>query len=542
MVELGAGMKRQILRFPRRKFWIESPMQLRQTMSGFMMIVLLAFAGLALVYLPNWLISNYEVAAGLGQVWGILYLVVIGTGLLLITTSSIWIVWKLWGASLYKARRRQRRNKNPSELSHTQQQREIDENLKQVKTLKSKTGEQDDVHRQLDPLVRQMVEKREQQVLEIVAFGTISSGKSSLLNLLAGRDVFATDTRGGTTVTRNEIPWPGMDRVTLVDTPGLGEVDGESHVQIAAESARDADLVLLVVDGPLRASEHELVDRLGQMEKRIIVCLNKGDWYSETDREKLVGQICRQTRPHVREEDVVSIQAEAGRRLRKRVRVDGSESEEQVEIPASIEPLADRMLIVLQQDGKELLAANLLLQSRGLVEKARSRVQESLDREAWSIVDKYMWGAGGVAAINPFPLVDLAAGTGISTKMIFDLAEVYQQKVDLETARQWLGEMGKNLVGFLGAQGATVAVTSITASLIKTVPVAGTIAGGVLQGTVQALITKWIGAVFIEYFRNEMHTPEGGMAGLARRQWDVVTRADELRKLVQSARSKLGSS
>ena len=72
--------------------------------------------------------------------------------------------------------------------------------------------------------------------------------------------------------------------------------------------------------------------------------------------------------------------------------------------------------------------------------------------------------------------------------------------------------MGKNLIGVLGAQGATVAVSAVVASLIKTVPFAGTIAGGVLQGTVQALITKWIGSVFIEYFRSEMQTPEGGLA------------------------------
>ena len=517
-------------------------MQIRKTMSGFMMIVVAAFVGLALIYLPNWLLTNYRAAAGLGQFWGTLYLIVVGCGLFLMTASAVWIVWKLWGASIYKHRRRQRRSKNPSELSQSQQQREIDENLEQIEVLKTKTDGQDEINQQLDPLVRQMLQKREQQVLEIVAFGTISSGKSSVLNLLAGRNVFATDTRGGTTVTRNEIPWPGMDRVTLVDTPGLGEVDGESHVHIAAESAKDADLVLLVVDGPLRASEHDLLERLGQMEKRIIVCLNKVDWYTKQDREKLVGQICQQTEAFVRSEDIVSIQAEKGSRVRRRVQVDGAETEEQVDVPASIEPLAERMMVVLRQDGKELLAANLLLQSRGLVEKARSRVQESIDKKAWGVVDRYMWGAGGVAAINPFPIVDLAAGTAISTKMILDLAEVYQQKVDLETASQWLSEMGKNLVGFLGAQGATVAVTSITASMIKTVPVAGTIAGGVLQGAVQALITKWIGAVFIEYFRNEMNAPEGGLAGLARRQWDFVTSVDELRKLVQSARSKIGSS
>lgn len=102
---------------------------------------------------------------------------------------------------------------------------------------------------------------------------------------------------------------------------------------------------------------------------------------------------------------------------------------------------------VLNKDGKDLLLANLLLQPRGLVEKAKGKVKDSLDRKAWSIVDKYMWGAGGVAAINPFPVVDLLAGSAISTKMIIDLAEVYQQKVDLETASRWLGEMGKNLIG-----------------------------------------------------------------------------------------------
>ena len=149
-----------------------------------------------------------------------------------------------------------------------------------------------------------------------------------------------------------------------------------------------------------------------------------------------------------------------------------------------------------------------------------------------------MWGAGGVAALNPFPVVDLVAGSAISTKMIIDLAEVYQQKVDLETASNWLSEMGKNLIGFLGAQGATVAVTAVVASLIKSVPFAGTIAGGLLQGTVQALITKWIGATFIEYFRNEMQAAEGGLASLARRQWEAVTTIDEIRKLVQTARSK----
>ncbi|HMO13406.1 MAG TPA: hypothetical protein PKA83_04690, partial [Pirellulaceae bacterium] len=80
---------------------------------------------------------------------------------------------------------------------------------------------------------------------------------------------------------------------------------------------------------------------------------------------------------------------------------------------------------------------------------------------------------------------------------------------------------------------------SVVASMIKTVPVAGTIAGGIVQGCVQALITKWIGVVFVDYFRNEMKTPEGGLAGLARKRWEELTTIAELRKLVTTARQNM---
>lgn len=511
-----------------------------RTFSGLLLLFVVACIGAALVFLPNLIATNYAAIAGLGWPWGIVYLSVVGIGLALLIGSAGWTLWKLYGASLAKKRLRQRRNLNPSELSASQKQREIDENLEQIQKLKeSNAGGELEKH--IDPLLKDIEYKREQQTLEIVAFGTISSGKSSVLNLLSGRDLFTTDLRGGTTVTRNEIDWPGADKVTLVDTPGIGEVDGADHVAIAAESAKDADMVLVVVDGPLRESEHELLEMLGEMEKRVVICLNKSDWYSEEDREKLIGQINRQTKDFIKKDDIIAIQAQPGERIRRRVMSDGSTMEEKVVIDADISPLASRMLEVVKRDGKELLMANVLLQSRGLIEKARTSAQESLDKKAWSIVDSYMWGAGGVAAVSPFPVVDLIAGSAISTKMILDLADVYQQKVDLQTASKWLGEMGKNLIGVLGATGASVAVTAVIASMIKTVPFAGQIAGGVLQGAVQALITKWIGSVFIEYFRNEMQQPEGGLAGLARRHWNKITTVDELGKLVRTARDRLSS-
>ena len=512
---------------------------MKKTFTGVLVLFVMALLGLGLIWLPGWVISNYHTVAAFGAIWGYLYFLAVGLGTVLVLTSGAWTLWKLFGASLSKKRRSARRSKNPSELSQSEKDFEINENLEHVEQLSKDASDDELLQEQLNPLIKELEQKREAETLEIVAFGTISSGKSSVLNLLSGSHVFSTDVRGGTTVTRNEIPWPGIDRVTLVDTPGIGEIDGVDHVHIAAESAKDADIVLVVVDGPLRQSEHDLLSQLGEMEKRTVICLNKSDWYSQSDRDKLVGQIFDQTGSFVNKKDIVCIQAQAGTRTRRKILADGTEIEESVQVDPNIQPLAERMIDIVKKDGKKLLMANLLLQSRGLVEKARDRVKDSLDRKAWNIVEKYQWGAGGVAAVSPFPVFDLLAGSAISTKMILDLAEVYQQKVDIETASRWLGEMGKNLVGVLGAQGATVAVTSVVASIVKSVPIAGTIAGGVLQGSVQALITRWIGMVFIEYFRTEMQTPEGGLAGLARRKWNVVTSADELRKLLQNAREKL---
>jgi uncharacterized protein (DUF697 family) len=222
-----------------------------------------------------------------------------------------------------------------------------------------------------------------------------------------------------------------------------------------------------------------------------------------------------------------------------RVLSDGGEQDEEVDVEPDIGPLARRMMSIVQRDGCDLLLANLLLQSRGLVDEAKERVLAALDERAESVINKYMWAAGGATAINPFPLLDLAGGSAISVKMVLDLAGVYQQKIDADTIVTLLGQLGKNLIAMVGASAAAPALAAAIGSLLKTVPGIGTIAGGIIQGLVQALVTRWIGRVFCEYFRNEMKPPPGGLAELARRQWAEVTRPEQLKKLIQVGRERL---
>ena len=510
-----------------------------RTATGLLLIVALAAVGALLLTVPPWIATQLETVSRAGPSWTYVYLGLVGLGAAMLLASTVLILGRLWQRSRAKRERRARGAKSPSQLSRAERAREVADNLAVVRDLKDELAAEDPLRRELEPLSGKVAEKQESQKLEIVAFGAISSGKSSLLNALAGRDVFPTDPKGGTTLQRNEIPWPGVDHVYLVDTPGLGEVDGAEKAEVSAESARDADLVLVVVDGPLRDWEFQLIRRLGDMEKRVLICLNKEDWYGAAERDRLLEQIREQVRAFVHPEDIVVVRSRPTRRTRVRVPPDGSQLEETVDVPVDIRPLAERMLAIVRRDGPDLLLANLLLQSRGLVEEARERVRASLDRKAWEVVERYMWGAGGAAALSPFPLLDLAAGCAISTKMVVDLARVYRQEVDLDTAVRLLAQLGKNLVAILGISAATPAVTAAVASLLKTVPGVGTLAGGVLQGVTQAVITRWIGAVFVQYFRSEMHTPAEGLTGLARREWDRITKVDQLRQLVLAARARI---
>lgn len=506
-----------------------------------MFLVAVAAAGYFLRGLVPALLTEYEQANRFHPVWGYVYLGIVGLSGAAFLTLAVYLVWSLASNSRRKAGQRAAQRRNPSEMSAAERQAEIAAHLDEGRALADDPALSPDAREPIRRSLEAIELKQDRQSLEIVAFGTVSSGKSSLLNALAGRDVFQTNVKAGTTLARNEIQWPGADRVTLVDTPGLAEVQGAAREEMAKTAARDADLVLFVTDGPLRDFEAELLETLAKMEKRIVVCLNKEDWYRPADRDLLVTQLAEQVGRWVQRENVVALRARPTSRVRTRVLSDGSQTEEVVDVPSDIEPLARRMRAVVARDGRDLLLANLLLQSRGLLAEVKAQVRGELDQRARQIVDRSMWQAGAAAALSPLPVLDVAAGMGITSHMVLQLARVYGQKMDLDAAGRLISELGKQLLAIAGSSIAGPLAASGVASAIKTVPGIGTITGGVLQGLVQVVVTRWIGGVFIEYFRAESRGPEGGMASLARAQWAEVTRPEELAKLVKAGLARLGA-
>ncbi len=504
-------------------------------------LVALAAAGYLLRSLVPTMIDEYEKAASFSPFWGYVYLTVAGLGSLAFLILALWTVWTLASNTRQKSARREAQARTPSQLSRREKEAEIDTHLANSRQWTADANLSVEAREKIRRSLEEVESKRERRTLEIVAFGTVSSGKSSLLNALAGRDVFRTEVRGGTTVTRNEIPWPGKDQVTLVDTPGLAEVKGQQREELAKQAARDADLILFVTDGPLKDFEMRLLEVLAAMEKPIVVCLNKEDWFRPADLELLLGQIAEQVRRFVPRDNVVSLRAQTATRVRTRILADGTQCDETIEMPADISSLATRMQAIIDRDGRDLLLANLLLQSRGLVAEAKAQVQTELDGRARQVVERSMWQAGAAAALSPLPVIDVAAGLGITSHMVLQLARVYKQKLDLDTASRLIAELGKQLVSVAGANVAAPAAASGIASLLKTVPGVGTITGGLLQGLVQVLVTRWIGGVFIEYFRHEMREEATDWASLARAQWAKVTQPEELTRLVKAGIARLGA-
>ena len=495
-------------------------------LNPYILVAAAAIVGYLLLTLPGKLIAQRQIAAEQGPLVEWLYLISVTVGGILVVGSVGLLTWNITKATRQKRKQRQVANRTAGELSVSEKQDIITTKLAEADDLQQEEGLTDEERKAIQASAAAVAGKLESQSLEIVAFGTISSGKSSVLNALAGRDLFQTHVVGGTTVQRNDTPWPGQDRVTLVDTPGLSEVTGHSHEAIARNAAQSADLILFVVDGPLKHVELGPLRMLATMDKRILLCLNKADWYKPEDQAALIDQLREQTQPWVKDEDIVAVRASAAQRVRLRVTPDGREHQESVEEPADISPLAKRMMAMIRHDGRDLLLANLLLQSRALVDETREQLKGRLRERARAIVDRATWQAGGVAAVSPFPVVDIAAAAAVSAKMVHDLARVYRQPIDAAAAGRLVNAMARNLISILGVTAITPAVSAL-ASTIKAVPGVGTIAGGLVQGLVQSLITQWIGRTFIRYFEEEMAQVEGGLAAAAREEW---------RKLMDPAR------
>ncbi|HJX37859.1 MAG TPA: GTP-binding protein [Anaerolineae bacterium] len=120
------------------------------------------------------------------------------------------------------------------------------------------------------------VDIEEETRSRLAVVGPANSGKSTLVNLLLGKQVSPVTAVPGTT---KEVITQRLGPFTLTDTPGFGEVAGVERGETALAAMREADLAVLVFDGAagLRSEDHELYQRLRAEKIPLVVTLNKID-------------------------------------------------------------------------------------------------------------------------------------------------------------------------------------------------------------------------------------------------------------------------
>jgi uncharacterized protein (DUF697 family) len=121
-----------------------------------------------------------------------------------------------------------------------------------------------------------------------------------------------------------------------------------------------------------------------------------------------------------------------------------------------------------------------------------SDVTEKEARASAIVRSNMGWSAG--AGLLPLPGLDIAAIIGVQVNMLRQIAQVYE--VPFKT------NIVKELVAVLISGGGTVLVGGAAGSLVKSVPIIGTIAGMLTMPAVAAATTWATGRVFIRHFES----------------------------------------
>jgi small GTP-binding protein len=353
-----------------------------------------------------------------------------------------------------------------------------------------------------------MLDKLEKGVVEIAVFGEINSGKSSLLNALLGEKVFATSAEGGKTRERTRHEWRpdlkeyagiGESRLIVVDTPGINEVGGLDRAVLAHKVVRYSDIVLFVSFGDLNDIEFSALRTLHELNKPIVLVLNKIDLFKKRELEETLASVKARVEGLIGDADIVFAAADPRPVMRLVYLPDGSIHEEEVKRTPIIEDLQARILEILSREGKAVVALNANLFAAEVSERIARLKVEARKSEAEELITRFMWIKACAVALNPIPIADIAGGAVTDAVMVQKLGEVYGQTFSRANAQHLVREI-------LGAWGVAVTVewaTHLVSGALKTTaPLIGHAVVAVPQGLAAAWTCYVIGQAASRYFRD----------------------------------------
>lgn len=395
--------------------------------------------------------------------------------------------------------------------------------------------------------LRDLAEKLRHERVEVAVFGKISTGKSALINALAGSEVAGVSVRGGWTKEVWRLDWEapaaateglGESELVLVDTPGLNEVDGAAHADMARDAAERADLVLLVTDSDLNDTEFTALEQIAALHKPVLLVVNKTDLYTPAQLEELRESL---TAPRVTKlvggiENVLFAAADPREVEYLIEQADGTTRSEWREPKPDVETVRGRILEVLVDEGKALVALNAAMYAADRSDRvAALRVRMRSNR-----ADRVIWTFAGTkslaVALNPWPAADVAGGVVVDVGMVVALANVYGIEMTTDNARQLVMAILKAAGWLMLGE----AVVSFGSSFIKGLSFGGsTVVTALPQGAAAGYGSYLVGQAARYYFEHGASWGEGGPKRIVSRILENTDKASIVDRLKGEIAKKL---
>jgi small GTP-binding protein len=243
----------------------------------------------------------------------------------------------------------------------------------------------------------------------VTIIGPVNAGKSTLYNqfIRTKRDRADVSAIPGTTRYSQEAD---VGIFSVIDTPGADApgVVGEAEKERALESAKDADVLILLFDAVhgIRPPEQKLFNEVSKLGKPFIVALNKMDLMKK-NRPVVIGKAAGSL--GIPSDQVIPISAEKGIGL-------------------------ERLLLAIAKSEPGIVAA----------------LGAALPDYRWKLAQAAITKAASTAAaiaVTPLPFLDFFPLLGIQSAMVLTIARIYAYRITLSRARELIATFGMAMLG-----------------------------------------------------------------------------------------------
>lgn len=399
-----------------------------------------------------------------------------------------------------------------------------------------------------------MLDKLDQSVIHIAAFGMVGRGKSSLLNALLGRNAFQTGAIHGITQTEQIADWETLrthnpsSHIQLIDTPGIDEVQGEERSALAQMVAARSDLLLFVVSGDITQVEHQALSALRDVGKPIILVFNKIDQYPDADRQSIYEKIRDdRVKTLLSPDEIVMASASPLIPIANRT-PDGRLNVTLTPGPSQVTDLKLKILEILDREGKALVALNSMLYADEVNEQIVHRKLKIRNRGADRVIWNGVIAKSLAVALNPITVLDIVSSAAIDVALIVSLSKLYGIAMTEKGALGLLKTIALAMGGITaGELLATLGLGTLKSILGVAVPATGGlslapyISVAVTQAGVAGVSTYGIGQVAKTYFANGATWGDAGPKAVVTRILDSLDEDSILSRIKEELRGKLRS-